>query len=81
MSTESYVIMYRVWNQVGPLAEVTETFSGVQVYCSLGEIYIIINGISFHLEIGEHFDEGIIDGRTFEITGTGTWKGFLRGTR
>ena len=81
MDTGSYVILDKVYDQVGALSQVTTAFDGVQVYCSLGAVVIIINGVSFNLAVGETFDESVVGGQTFQVTGTGTWKGFLRGTK
>jgi len=81
MDAQSYIILHRVWDQVGALSEVEEEYAGVQIYCSLGTINIIINNASLTLNEGESLDEGVVRGKTFSITGTGTWKGFLRGAK
>ena len=77
----NYVILNKVWDQTGPLAEQEVNYGGVFVYCSSGSITIIINGQEFVVPETEVFDEGVINGKTFEVTGTGSWKGFLRGDK
>lgn len=77
----TYINLSYVWSQVGALAKVTAKFDGVSIKNTLGDIVVIINGTSFALAVGEVLDEGILNGLTFQVTGTGTWKGFLRGTK
>jgi hypothetical protein len=73
------ILLPHVWDQVGALSEVSADFNGVCLYCYNGSITAIINGTSFEIKAGEALDEGVINGETFEVTGTGVWKGFLRG--
>lgn len=78
---ESYINLNYVYDQVGALAEVTANFDGISIKNTLGDIVVIINGVSLALAVGEVLDESVLNGITFQVTGTGTWKGFLRGTK
>lgn len=77
--SNTYVMLSNVYDQVGALSEVSTRFQGAFVNCSSGSITVIVNGVSFALTSGEVLDENFLNGKTFEVTGTGTWKGFLRG--
>lgn len=75
----TYVNTNNVYSQIGPLAEITTPFTSLFVQCTSGDIIVIVNGASFSLSsIVPILNEGFI-GKTFEVTGTGTWHGFLRG--
>lgn len=77
---ETYALTGYVFDQAGPLAEIQTSFGGISVFCSAGTINVVVNGVSFGLSVDEYIDENFV-GHTFEVEGTGTWRGYLKGVR
>lgn len=74
-----YIQLQYKWDQAGPLAQITTVYTGCSMFCSVGTINVLINGVSFGLGANEFLDDNFADAKTFEVEGTGTWKGYLRG--
>lgn len=59
-------------------------FSSIYLLCTAGEIVLTIGGMVFPVQAGMVFDEGFGHPKLVEIdavTGSGTWRGYIRGIR
>ena len=74
-----YILLDHVWDQTGALSEIEVDYNSFFIRCTSGTVTIKLNGTAITLDTYEYIDENVIDGKTFEVSGTGSWKGYLRG--
>ncbi len=77
-----YLLENCVWAERStPLPQIDVKYDGIYILCYEGSITLKFEKFDILLKADEVFDEMVPKQTTFEVQGTGTWHGYLRGVR